>query len=209
MNPQPLLLVGGGGHAKVIFDTAQALGMSIHGVYDDAPEPGVCASGSVKHLGAIPAGGGYPDYPIMVAMGDLDVRERCIACVDLGQVCRAIVHPSAVVSPSAVLGAGVFVGAGAIINADASIGAHSIINTGAIVEHDCVIGCNVHVGPRATLGGGVVVEGHSLVGIGSSVLPGVHIGFRCVVGGGSVVIDDVGCGECVVGNPGGLIGGVA
>lgn len=112
-----------------------------------------------------------------------------------------VIHPNAICSKWAHLGAGVQVMAGAIVNADAIIGDHVIINTGAIVEHDCHIGDHVHIAPGVRLSGGVVVEDGAHIGTGACIRQGVRVGKQAVVGMGAVVVNDVLPNTIVMGVP--------
>lgn len=200
---RPLILLGGGGHAKVTLDAAIASGFRVLGVYDDDPEAPLGAS--LPHLGPIDDGLTHlesnPDATGILAIGDLRAREDVIESADPAITWATLIHPGAWVSPSAVIGAGSLVGAGAIVQAGATIGAHAIINTGAIVEHDCTLGENVHIAPRATLGGSVRVDDNSLIGIGACVKPSVTIGAHAIVGVGSAVVQSVDDHTTVVGVP--------
>lgn len=202
-----IVLIGGGGHAKVMLDAALCAQVVIHGFVDDDPDaliskmrgcPGYvgCFDEVTRNTGCCP----------MLAIGDLDVRRRVIDQLGGVQFASPIVHPRSVVASSARVALGVFVGAGAIVNADAKLCTHAIVNSGAIVEHDVRVGINVHVGPRAVLGGGVVVGDDSLIGIGATVLPRVKIGRGVIVGGGAVVVEDVEDGAVVVGVPARVVG---
>jgi len=200
MSARGIILIGGGGHAKVVFDTIRASGMVVMGYCDDNAQSAM--SGSLEYLGAI-GGASAHDAPVVIAIGDVVTRRRCIGELGSGaRVAEPIIHPSAVVSASAELGEGVLVGPGAIVNADARVGSHAIINSGVIVEHDCRVGENAHIAPGTVLGGGVCVGVDVLVGIGARVLPGVEIGDGSIVGAGAVVVKDVGGGAVVVGVPG-------
>lgn len=200
MSTGALILIGGGGHAKVVLDAARLLGFQIAGVHDENPRAAVCEMG-VEYLGTIDDWCVSESVVSIIAVGDLNIRRRCISRIDGRGVCPALIHPDAIVSPSARLGRGVFVGAGAIVHAGSRIGEHCILNTGSIVEHDCVLGSNTHLAPRATLGGGVEIGAETLVGLGASIRPGQQIGSGCTVGVGAVVVDDIADGACVVGNP--------
>ena len=200
MSVRGILLIGGGGHAKVVFDTIRASGMGVIGYCDDNAQSAM--SGTLEYLGAI-GGAADHDAPLVIAIGDVVTRRRFLGELGSGaRFAEPIIHPSAVVSASAEIGEGVFVGPGAIVNADARIGAHAIINSGVIVEHDCRVGENAHIAPATVLGGGVCVGVDVLVGIGARVLPGIEVGAGRVVGGGAVVVKDVGGGDVVVGVPG-------
>ncbi len=207
MGESHMILIGGGGHAKVVLDAALCAGVETQGFVDDDPDALLTRlRGCPAYVGIFDDVTKYTQCCPMLAVGDVSLRARLIKQVGDVDFAPPIVHPSAVVASSAMVALGVFVGPGAIVNVDAKICSHGIVNTGAIVEHDCRVGINVHVGPRAVLGGGVQVGDDSLIGIGAVVLPGVKIGTGVVVGAGAVVVKDVGDGEVVVGVPARVVG---
>ncbi|MCA9312052.1 MAG: acetyltransferase [Phycisphaerales bacterium] len=188
-----LCLLGGGGHALVVADAAQAAGWHLLGFCDDRPEadlPGVPRLGA---LADAPAG-----VARHIAIGDLRVRRGLMSAATLW---ATIVHPSVIVSPTAEIGEGTFLGARAVVQGRTALEAHVIVNTGAIIEHDCVVGDNTHIAPGAILGGNAAVGSDTLVGLGARVLPGVRIGRGVTVGAGAVVCADVADGATVVGVP--------
>ncbi len=207
MTDTHIILIGGGGHAKVMLDAALCAGVAIHGFIDDDPDaPITKLRGCPGHVGGFDEVTSRTGCCPILAIGDLELRARLIDRFGDVDFASPIIHPSAIVSASAGIALGGFVGPGAVVNADAKVCSHAIINSGAIVEHDVRVGINAHVGPRAALGGGVVVGNHTLIGIGAVVLPGVKIGSSVVVGGGAVVTQDVGDGETVVGVPARVVG---
>lgn len=203
---RPIVVVGGGGHAKVVIEILLAAGWRVEGYTDAAGRPGDGFAG-VPWLGddeALPAALSRGIRHAHVALGDNALRGRLLEKVEaLGFAPGNAVHPSAVVSPTAVLGRGVALMAGAILNAAVSLGDGSIVNTGATVDHDGRIGRCVHIAPGSHLAGTVTVEDGALIGVGSIVGRGrpLRIGRGAVVGSGSVVIEDVPDGMTVVGNP--------
>jgi acetyltransferase EpsM len=198
MANQPVILIGGGGHAGVVYDVCVAAGRAVVGVLDDDPRCPITKH--IRWLG--PIGSPIPDHhAVLIAVGDLKARRRIIDSLDRGIVADAAVHPSAVVSPAARLGPGAVVMPGAVINRDAVIGSHAIINTRAVAEHDCKIGENTHLAPGSVLGGSVTVGRDTLVGILGGAIPGVRIGSGCVIGAGAMVLADIADGERAVGVP--------
>ena len=201
---QPLVLLGGGGHATVVAEAARLAGIEVAGVYDDAAEPAATlGEHAVPHLGALQrvlCGELRPPPRWLLCVGDCQVRRSCLNRFASGGGCT-VVHPTAFVSPAATVGPGVFVGPLALVHTGARIDAHAIINSAAVVEHHCHIGENVHIAPHATLGGHVAVGPDTLVGLGAVVLPGVRLGAACVVGAGAVVRKKLPDGARVAGNP--------
>lgn len=193
MTPAGLILLGGGGHAKVVAEAAQAAGWRVAGVLD----PGLSVGQRVLGLQVLGSGvdlspfldDGYAFFPAVGAGG---VRwkefERLRA---VGATIATIVHPAAIVSPSATVGPGTAVMAGAVIQAETVIGAATIVNTGATIDHDCRIGDGVMIAPGATLCGGVAVGDHAFIAAGAVLVPGVTVGRSAFVGAGTVVVDPV------------------
>jgi sugar O-acyltransferase (sialic acid O-acetyltransferase NeuD family) len=201
---RPLLLMGGGGHASVVAESARAAGWSIAGFLDDRPEGTEASALGVEWLGVIgdlhTVLERLADAAVHAAMGDNELRRRWSA--DAGRaLAPPIVHPSAVVSPSATLADGVFIAPRAVVNARAVIERGAIVNSGAIVEHDCRLGAFCHVAPGVALGGNVSVGEQALVGIGATVIPGRRIGARATLGAAAVAIRDVPEGTTAVGFP--------
>lgn len=202
----PIVVVGGGGHAKVVLDVLQVQGWRVAG-YTDAQAAAGARIGEVPCLGTDDV---LPDLRAagvcraIVALGDNELRDRVAGeVVALGFALGNAVHPSAQISRSAVLGQGVAVMAGAVVNADSVIGDNSVLNTCASVDHDCRIGRSVHIAPGAHLAGYVIVENLALIGVGSTIGRGrpLRVGEHSVVGVGSVVIHDVAPGALVAGSP--------
>jgi sugar O-acyltransferase (sialic acid O-acetyltransferase NeuD family) len=200
-----LLVIGSGGHAKVVIDLAlQSAEWRIVGVLDDAAN---AIGKAVLGCAVIGATDRIADFlrsgtAFVIAIGANDVRERLQeTATSSGLVAATLIHPSAVVAGSVEIGEGSVVMAGAVINADARIGHGVIVNTGAVIEHDCQIGDYCHVAPGATLCGSVSVGRRSLVGVGASVIPGISIGGDCVIGAGAAVVGPVPSGARFSGVP--------
>jgi sugar O-acyltransferase (sialic acid O-acetyltransferase NeuD family) len=192
---EEIVVIGAGGHAKVLISTLTARGFSIAAVFDDDDTKwGLDAQGTrVSRIERKRGGNG------VIGIGD-NARRREMART-LSFEWRTVVHPSAFVHPSARLGRGTVVFAGAVVQPDAVIGDHVIVNTGATVDHDCVVGDYAHLAPGAHLAGSVQVGEGAFLGIGSVVIPGVRIGGWSTLGAGAVAIRDVADGVVAVGVP--------
>jgi acetyltransferase EpsM len=211
---RPLVVVGGGEHARVVVEAAAAEGSWEPTGYTEVDD----LAGRPR-----PAVGGDPlpclgtDDAFARALGAMDLAARPWLVLGFGgsgaaraEAVRAfnpqarwatVIHPAAWVSPSATLGAGVVVLAAAVVNAGAVVGDHVIVNSGAVVEHDVHIGAHAHIAPGATIGGGATIGEGAFVGLGASVRDHVRVGDRATVGMGAAVVADVADDAVVTGVP--------
>ena len=193
-----LVIIGAGGHAKVIADIAMKNGYGDIRFLDDRAT-GECMGFPIVGTGtdAQAMDDGSTDF--VVAIGSNSVRKNIAERFELPWV--TLIHPSAQIAAGVSIGAGTVVMAGAVLNAAAHVGSHCIINTCAVVEHDSVLEDYVHISPRAALGGTVRVGTLTHIGIGAVVRNNMEICGNCVVGAGAAVVKNIDCGGTYIGVP--------
>jgi sugar O-acyltransferase (sialic acid O-acetyltransferase NeuD family) len=195
----PVVVIGAGGHGKVVVSALEAAGIAIEAVYDDDASRwgghvlGVPITGPIGKLKEIGPRRG------VVAIGDNEQRRSVVGSLPLTWM--SVVHPAAVVHPSVSVGPGAVICAGTVLQPDCTVGRHVIVNTGARVDHDGILADFASVGPGASLAGGVRVGDAAMLGTGCVVLPGVEIGAGACVGAGATVTRHVTDGSTVVGCP--------
>ncbi len=201
-----LLILGAGGHGKVVADVAQACGYVVAGFVDNDPSltgkavAGIDVLGPISRLERIAADVGARQ--VAVAFGDNRVRlEHAREARRAGLALATLVHPTASVAASAKLGDGTVVCRGASVCVESTAGVACLINTNAVVDHECVLGDAVHVCPAASLAGRVEVGEGAMVGIGSTIIQCLTVGPWATVGAGAVVTRDVAADATVVGVP--------
>ena len=215
LNPRPLIVVGGGEHARVVIETIRDAGAvgswTVIGFADQDPAPAADGRLGVDHLGtdadvaarsgAVPAA----ERPWLVlgfgGHGSVSARAQVVDLYGPDARWATVVHPTAWVSPKAILGPGTVVLAGAIVGVGARLGRHVIVNTRAVIEHDVEIGDQVQVAPGAVIGGAARIGAWATIGMGALVRDHVEIGPGAVVGMGSVVVADVPAEAVVMGSP--------
>lgn len=204
MNDAPIVVLGGGGHARVLIDALRLGGREILGVA--APTQGALPA-DIEYLGTDDAVLGYDASAIQLvngvgSVGNPGLRERLfVAFTDRGYRFACVRHPSAVVAGDVEVGEGAQLMAGAVVQTGSRLGRNVIVNTRASVDHDCFLGEHVHVAPGATLSGGVTVAERCHIGAGAIVLQNIEIGADSVVGAGAVVVRDVPAHSVVMGIP--------
>jgi sugar O-acyltransferase (sialic acid O-acetyltransferase NeuD family) len=198
----PILVLGAGGHGRVVAEVAQACGHVVEGFVDDGLPTGTLVLGRPV-VGTTAWLLQQGPRSIALGLGDNRRREQLQAQLEAaGHAVGTFIHPTAWISPTAELGAGTVAMARVVVNAEARVGRGVILNTGCIVEHECVVGHFAHLSPAATLGGRARIGERTHVGLGASVIHLGEVGVDCVVGAGAAVIKGrIADGLTVVGVP--------
>lgn len=201
-----IVIVGAGGHARVLIDVLASRGVTPLGVVDPRTEPGTLVSG-VEVLGDDTWLDTHRDDDLFVVIGlgstgSVALRESMFDSLRSGGfTVTGCVHQSTIIGAGCRIDATAQILPGCVINNSATIGTNVVVYSGTIVEHDCVVGDHAYLSPGVTLCGGAHVGRSSFVGAGATVLQGVHIGANAVVAAGAVVTRDVADGATVMGVP--------
>jgi sugar O-acyltransferase (sialic acid O-acetyltransferase NeuD family) len=201
------VVVGGGGHAKVVISILQKLKRHRILGYTDLKDNGVV--GGVPYLGSdleLPAlRVGLEKLNAVLALGQAGLgKPRSELWTQLDSPALSfplIVSPDAIVNEGVSGGEGAVVMDGVVINRGATIGRGAIVNTNSTIEHDVVLADWVHVAPGATICGGVTVGHFSMIGAGATVIEGTMIAAGCIVGAGATVVHDLTEPGVYVGTP--------
>ena len=183
-----LVIIGTGGHGRVIADLAVKNGYTNICFIDDYAT-GACLGfpiiGTCDHIED--ENDGETDF--IIGIGNNSTRKEISEKHKVNWA--TIIHPSAQIAVGVSIGKGTAIMACAVVNACASVGNHCIINTGAVVEHDNVIGDYAHISSKAALGGNVHIGSLTHVGIGATVRNNTDVCADCTVGAGAVVVKDI------------------
>lgn len=193
-----IVVIGAGGHAKVVMDAIERQGMyRIVGLIDDF----------------LPAGQQIYGYPLLgtstnlpeiarnlnisagfVAVGDNWTRHNVVTQViallpDFSFI--SVIHPGAQIGRGVEVGRGTVIMTGGVVNSDSRVGDFCILNTTASFDHDSVMEDYSSLAPGVITGGNVHIGEFSAVGLGANVLEGRKIGKQTVVGAGALVVKDL------------------
>lgn len=197
---KPIIVLGAGGHAKVIIEALRMSDRPILGITDPNKIKASEFYG-IKVLGDDDAVLKYsPDEVLLVngigIMPDNNVRLKINQRMkENGFLFTPVIHPSAVIASDVEISGGSQIMAGVVIQPGVYIGQSCIINTGVIIDHDCVINDDCHLAPGVSLSGNVTVGMRTHVGTGASIIQAITIGEDCIVAAGSIVYKDIEAGK--------------
>ncbi|PGZ63128.1 acetyltransferase [Bacillus cereus] len=197
-----LLIIGAGGHGKVIADIALKMNKwECVAFLDDSEE--VKTLTGIKIIGKSADVSKYiKDYDIFVGIGNNTIREKVQEQLESqGASIPVLIHPNAVIGAQVFLELGTVVMAGTVINCCTQIGKGCIINTASTIDHDNIIEDYVHISPGAHLAGTVRVGRGTWLGIGTVVSNNINITDSCRIGAGTVVTKDISESGTYVGVP--------
>lgn len=187
-----LLIVGAGGHGRVVADIALKMNKWRKIFFLDDNE-NIKVSMGIEVIGKTTDIKKYIDsYDIVVGIGNNKIREKIQTDLEItGASIPKLIHPQAIIGTDVKLGIGTVVMAGSIINSSTKIGKGCIINTGCTIDHDCEIEDYVHISPGAHIAGSVKIGKGSWLGIGCIVSNNINITRNSQIGAGGVVVKDI------------------
>lgn len=195
--PLPVVVLGAGGHARVLIDLLTECRVPILGVCD--PVLASSQTGRWQGLSVLGADDILDEFDVsevLLANGvgflpqSLNRQKLFCAMKAKGFRFPEWVHPVAFVSRSAELNSGAQIMAGAIVQAGSVIQENTIINTRASVDHESTVGPHVHIAPGATICGNVTIGEGAFIGAGATLIQGVNVGARSVIGAGVTLRHD-------------------
>lgn len=193
-----IIIIGAGGHSKVIIDIIRELGnYNIVGIYDDN-KTGYFSG--IKIIGKIAEIDNKKNEYFIIGIGNDKIRKNIAE--EYNQLKWAtLIHPKTIIAKTATIKEGSVVCAGAIIQTEVEVGKHCIINTNCSIDHESTIGDYCSICPSSTICGQVKVGESSFIGANSTIIQTIEIGKECIIGAGSVVIRNIPNNSKAVGNP--------
>ena len=186
-----LIIIGAGGHGRVIADIAQKLGVyKTISFLDD---------GDAKESMGLPIIGKTAELEkyaqkadMFVAIGNSHVRQEFIErLLAMGANVPTLIHPNAVIGSCVEIGDGTAIMAGAVISPCVQIGKGVIVNTCSSIDHDCVIGDYCHIAVGVHVAGMVNLGEKVWLGAGTTIKNNISIFADCIIGAGAVVVKDI------------------
>ncbi|WP_213819030.1 acetyltransferase [Garciella nitratireducens] len=198
-----LLILGAGGHGKVVAEIASLIKQWDEIAFLDDNE-------ELKEVNGYKVIDKLRNYKLykeeyehaFVAIGNNKFRINLIdKLLKEGFKIPVLIHPFTAISSNVNIGKGTVVMAGAVINTNTVIGKGCIINTSSSIDHDCILEDGVHISPGVHVGGTVNIGKCAWVCIGSSIANNIAIGKNVIVAAEAAVTKNVPDNVMVAGVP--------
>lgn len=204
---RPMIILGGGGHARVLADGLRLAGREVLGF--TAPVRQAPLAPGIDWLGDDAVLAGHDPAAVALvngigSVGRTTARQQLFTqLAGRGYEFAAVRHPAAIVSElDVVIGQGCQLLASSLLGPGARLGDNVLLNSRSVVEHDCWVGDHSHVATGAILCGGCHVGSGVHVGAGATVIQGITIGDGAIIAAGAVVTKNVEPLTLVAGVPG-------
>ncbi len=190
MSKKQVIIIGAGGHAKVVADIVLKNNDILLGFLDDNKPIGTKVISNYEVIGNL----NYinqtdKEVKYVIAIGSNKIRKEISKKYDLDYYIA--IHPSSQIAVDVNIAEGTTIMANSVINPCSKIGKHVIVNTGVIIEHDNIVEDFVHISPNASLGGTVHIKELTHIGIGATIKNNITITNNVTIGAGTVVVKDI------------------
>lgn len=154
MQKMKVIIVGAGGHGKVVADALlKENKYLLVGFADDQLAIGSMVFENYKVI-CIPEEIKNHGEGFILAIGNNKIRAEKFNSLKRVSSPITVIHPFSSIAADVILGAGTVVLAGTVINASAVIGENCIINSRSFIDHDTIIDNHSHIGQCAVVGSG-------------------------------------------------------
>jgi sugar O-acyltransferase (sialic acid O-acetyltransferase NeuD family) len=184
-----LLILGAGGHGRVVAEAAELQGLWKNIVFLDDREDTetVLNHRIIGKLEEFERFAHQYQYAI-VAIGDNEKRLELIEkLIKSGYEIPVIIHPKSWVSNYSLIGEGSVILAGAVVNTNTTLGKGCIININSCIDHDCTVEDGVHVCSGTVVRSLCRIGKLSYIGAGSCVKSGTVFKEKFVLQDGMVI----------------------
>ena len=204
-----LLILGCGGHGRVVADVAEKcneyeeisfldnnyLNSNFSKIINSKKVIGEISKENIEKFST-------KFSHIFLGIGDNKLRIKWLNIINkMGFKIPIIIDPSAEISKYANLEKGSFINTNVVIQCNSKIKFGSILNTSCTIDHDTIVGEGTHISPGTNIAGNVHIGKYCWIGIGSRIIQNIRIGDNVTVGGGSLVLKDIPNNLKVFGSP--------
>lgn len=160
MGNKKLIIIGAGGFAAVVAETAILSGYEVVGFADDNKELKTKIYKNIEIISTVDnlsLGNIDKANFFIIAIGNNKIRENLFIKLKKHFRPTNLIHPLAIISDVAIINNGNIILAGTVINANSNIGFNNIINSQVLIDHDSNIANHCHITQGTIIGSNVTI----------------------------------------------------
>lgn len=150
-----VVIIGAGGHAKVIAETILLHDdIELLGFADDNLGQGTVVFENYSVVSSIRELDNWRHRIDVLALGigNITIRQKIVDQLSADFHWLTVIHPTAVIARNAILNEGITILAQTVIASEVNMGAFTIVDAGTIVDHECQIGSFCHLAIGSLIG---------------------------------------------------------
>ena len=167
-----LIIVGAGGHARVVLDTVLKNGdYEVIGFADDHLFTGMEVSEGYQVIASTNSLDMFRDSidHFIVAVGDNKARSFLFQNLKNNYEPATIIHPDATIAKNVEIGEGTVILAQSVVNSHVKIGQNCLINSLCLIDHGTTIGEHSHIAQGTIIGSDVHIPPMCVTQLGERV----------------------------------------
>lgn len=197
MIKQQIIILGAGGHAKVLACVLVQNSENLLGFV--SPDANIGKKVFLNNLvigdDEIIAGYSNDEILLVNGIGHMPGRELRRTIFEQNKASgfsfTSVIHSNSDIAQDCVVGEGAQIMSGSVLQPGVSIGINVIVNTGANIDHDTIIGNHCHIAPGVTVCGDVTIGDNCFIGAGATIIQGINVGKNSVIAAGAIVTKDI------------------
>lgn len=173
-----IVIIGAGGHGKVISDAIVKSGQyNLIGFVDAKLPIGTAVFGEYKiietqdNISSLVNG----STKFIIGIGNNEVRNKIYTQFSNSLAWATVIHPSAVIAGDVKIGEGSVLLANTVVNASSTIGQFTIVDSGVIVDHECEVGSFSHLTIGTLVGSNSKLQSNLKTDLGQIIQPFTEI----------------------------------
>ena len=196
MTRKNLIIIGEGGHAKVIYSEAKRIKRyKFKGFIRELKKNEKIKNFDKNyHLQITKKINNLKKFvkenSFIVAIGNNQTRKKVVLKIEKSFkkiIWETIISKNSNIAANVKIGKGSIIVAGSTVNFGTKIGNHCIINTNCSIDHENIIENFSNCSPGTVSAGNVIIQEGAFIGIGTSIKQSIIIGKKVIVGGHSYV----------------------
>jgi len=191
---QKIVVIGGGGHAKVVMSLINKLTFFEIVGYTDIQNKGRMLNydymGNDTDFLNVSNDINYAAFGIGENV-DQSMKKNIIEKYKKNGInFPTLISPHAIINEDVEFGEGTIILDGVIINPSTRIGSFVTVYPNCVIEHDTIIEDNVYLAPSVNMCGGVIIKANSKIGNGVTIKDYITIKPNSLIESGTIIKND-------------------